>query len=116
MKNTESILKNIQNLKKSASDEISNDSQKSDLEDWRIKYLGRNGELSSLMKIMKDISPDEKRIIGPKLNQLKNDLNHLFESFQLNNSQTQKYADNFDITLPGRNISHGTFASDNFDH
>ena len=29
MKNTESILKNIQNLKKSASDEISNDSQKS---------------------------------------------------------------------------------------
>ena len=99
MKNTESILKNIENLKKSASDEISNNSQKSDLEDWRIKYLGRNGELSSLMKVMKDIS-DEKRIIGPKLNQLKNDLNHLFESFQLNNSQTQKYADNFDITLP----------------
>ena len=108
MKNTESILINIENLKKSASDEISNNYQKSDLEDWRIKYLGRNGELSSLMKVMKDISPDEKRIIGPKLNQLKNDLNHLFESFQLNNSQTQKYADNFDITLPGRNISHGT--------
>ena len=76
MKNTESILINIENLKKSASDEISNNYQKSDLEDWRIKYLGRNGELSSLMKVMKDISPDEKRIIGPKLNQLKNDLNH----------------------------------------
>ena len=63
MKNTESILKNIENLKKSASDEISINSQKSDLEDWRIKFLGRNGELSSLMKVMKDISPDEKRII-----------------------------------------------------
>ncbi|MQF85188.1 MAG: hypothetical protein FI732_03145, partial [SAR202 cluster bacterium] len=57
MKNTESILKNIENLKKSASEEISTISKKTDLEDWRIKFLGRNGELSSLMKVMKDISP-----------------------------------------------------------
>lgn len=41
------------------------------LELVRIQFLGRKGEIAQLMPLLKDLSTDEKRIIGPALNQLK---------------------------------------------
>ncbi|MBC78680.1 MAG: phenylalanine--tRNA ligase subunit alpha [Chloroflexi bacterium] len=108
MKNTESLLKNIENLEKSASNELKKYTDLNDLEDWRIKFLGRNGELSEMMKVMKDISPEDKRLIGPKLNQLKDNLNKLFENSKISLSDNQSNEDAFDITLPGRNLSYGS--------
>ncbi len=108
MKNTESLLKNIENLEKSASNELKKYTDLNDLEDWRIKFLGRNGELSEMMKVMKDISPEDKRLFGPKLNQLKDNLNKLFENSKILLSDNQSNEDAFDITLPGRNLSYGS--------
>ena len=107
MKNTESIIKNIENLTKSASDKLESSSDLSDLEEWRIEFLGRNGKLSDLMKVMKEIPPEDKKIIGPKLNQLKNHLNDLFEKTKHSNSGNSNNEELFDITLPGRNLSYG---------
>tara|TARA_Y100001970_G_scaffold46985_2_gene59301 strand:+ start:2107 stop:3117 length:1011 start_codon:yes stop_codon:yes gene_type:complete len=108
LKNTESLLKNIENLEKSASNELKKYTDLNDLEDWRIKFLGRNGELSEMMKVMKDISPEDKRLFGPKLNQLKDNLNKLFENSKILLSDNQSNEDAFDITLPGRNLSYGS--------
>tara|TARA_B100000700_G_scaffold141681_1_gene157650 strand:+ start:2154 stop:3164 length:1011 start_codon:yes stop_codon:yes gene_type:complete len=108
LKNTESLLKNIENLEKSASNELKKYTDLNDLEDWRIKFLGRNGELSEMMKVMKDISPEDKRLFGPKLNQLKDNLNKLFENSKISLSDNQSNEDAFDITLPGRNLSYGS--------
>ena len=81
MKNTESILNNIKDLKKSAKDDLKSLAKDIDsLENWRIDYLGRNGQLSSLMKILATIPNEDKKIIGPKINQLKVDLNELFSN------------------------------------
>ena len=108
MKNTESILQNIENLTKSASDKLKDCSNISELEEWRIEFLGRNGKLSELMKIMKDISPEEKRIVGPKLNQLKINLNQLFENTKNSTLDNFNKEENFDITLPGRELLYGS--------
>lgn len=108
MKNTESVLKNIENLEKLASTELKKHTNLNDLEDWRIKFLGRNGELSEMMKVMKEISPEDKRLIGPKLNELKDNLNKLFENVKESSSDNLSKEDFFDITLPGRNLSYGS--------
>jgi len=108
LKNTESILKNIENLTKSASDKLKDFSNISELEEWRIEFLGRNGKLSELMKIMKDISPEDKRIVGPKLNQLKIYLNELFENTKNSTLDNFNKEENFDITLPGRELLYGS--------
>ncbi|MGC2310453.1 MAG: phenylalanine--tRNA ligase subunit alpha [Candidatus Babeliaceae bacterium] len=42
-----------------------------ELEQVRIKYLGRHGLLPELVALLKDLSPDEKKIWGPQLNALK---------------------------------------------
>ena len=108
MKNTESVLKEIENLEESASSQLKNNSDSNVLEDWRIKFLGRNGELSELMKVMKEVSSEDKRVIGPKLNQLKDNLNKLFESAKESSAQNQNDENSFDITLPGKNLSYGS--------
>ena len=35
------------------------------LNDIRVSYLGKKGELTSLLKSMKDVSPEERPKVGP---------------------------------------------------
>ncbi|MDG2101927.1 MAG: phenylalanine--tRNA ligase subunit alpha [Dehalococcoidia bacterium] len=111
MKNTESILNNIKDLKKSAKDDLKSLAKDIDsLENWRIDYLGRNGQLSSLMKILATIPNEDKKIIGPKINQLKVDLNELFSNRKDSlDSNFSSIEENYDISLPGRKIELGNY-------
>lgn len=73
------------------------------LELVRIDYLGRKGKLTDLMPLLKDLSPDEKRVAGPHLNSVKQTLDDLFFSKkQQLIDQHLKHQDalleNFDVT------------------
>jgi len=57
---------------------------------------------------MKEVSSEDKRVIGPKLNQLKDNLNKLFERAKESSAQNQNDENTFDITLPGKNLSYGS--------
>jgi len=39
----------------------------------RIEYLGRQGKITSLMALLKDLNLEEKKLYGPQLNQLRQD-------------------------------------------
>ena len=43
-----------------------------EIEDFRIRMLGKKGELNALMEEFKKVAPEAKREIGQKLNELKN--------------------------------------------
>ncbi len=51
-----------------------------ELENVRVKYLGRQGELAELISTLKELSAEEKRVIGPELNALKTELHAAFEA------------------------------------
>ncbi len=51
-----------------------------DLEQIRITFLGRQGNIASLISQFKKLSTEEKKIIGPQLSQLKNDIQQAFEN------------------------------------
>ncbi len=46
------------------------------LNDIRVSYLGKKGELTSLLKSMKDVSPEER----PKVGQMVNDARAIIEA------------------------------------
>lgn len=46
-----------------------------ELETVRVAALGKKGRVSELMKGLGKMSPDERKVMGPKLNGLKDDLN-----------------------------------------
>jgi len=78
------------------------------LEELRLVYLSRNGSIASLFEELKNVSKDEKPLIGKELNQLRklaeekfNEKKSAFEESFTKNSQQ------IDLSLPGRKAELG---------
>jgi len=81
------------------------------LDDVRVAALGKKGEVSKLMSTLGKMTPDEKKVMGPALNGLKNELAGLVETRKaaLENAalEARLATENLDISLPV-NIKTGT--------
>ena len=77
-----------------------------DLEELRIKYFGRKGLLSTVMRGMGKLSEAERPIIGKLANEVRQNLTRAFEevgeSLNKQDREKQLAAEAIDITLPGR--------------
>lgn len=80
-------------------------------EDARVVYLGRNGKLTTLFKMMPTLSEGERPEAGKLINELKARLESELEAkrAQLSTSEveSQLKADAVDVTLPGRPMHKG---------
>ena len=63
--------KKIISLKKKFEDELDKIESLADLEGIRVAYLGKKGSVTDLLKGMKELSNDEKKAFGQKVNELK---------------------------------------------
>lgn len=100
-------LKEIDSLKMRLENELNQINNPKTLEDFRVKYLARKGELNDLFENLKKLSVEEKRIFGPKLNGFKKELEDLF--VQKKNDFDCKNDDSFfDYTLPGKKKEIGS--------
>jgi phenylalanyl-tRNA synthetase alpha chain len=80
----------------------------SDLERFRIAYLGKKGLLTSLMKRLGNLSPEERPEAGQEVNRLKSELTERFE--EARNKILSRKEENLallDVTLPGREPLRG---------
>jgi phenylalanyl-tRNA synthetase alpha chain len=82
---------------------------KEDVENFRIKYLSKKGEISVLFDDFKNVAADQKKEVGQKLNQLKNKAQEKLDSWktQFENSGSSSNAD-VDLTLPAEPIELGS--------
>ncbi len=82
-----------------------------DLEELRIKYFGRKGLLSTVMRGMGKLSEAERPIIGKLANEVRQNLTRAFEevgeSLNQQDREKQLAAEAIDITLPGRRPQSG---------
>ena len=73
-----------------------------ELETFRINYLGRKGKIARLFETLKDLSPDERRLQGQKLNELKQQLGEKIQTkSSFFSSAPVSKEEFFDPTLPG---------------
>lgn len=49
------------------------------LEAWRVAYIGRSGVVSELLRGVKDLSDEDKRIVGKKGNELRRELEEKYQ-------------------------------------
>ena len=98
----------IDKLKKAALDGILSALDIEALEKTRVKYLGRKGELTKILRSLKDLTLEKRREIGPKANQLRRELEETFAT-KLNELKTKnlKLKTELDITRPGHRIKTG---------
>ena len=64
----------IIDLKKELDAELMSAENVADLENIRVKYLGKKGSVTDLLKEMKNLSNEEKKTCGQKVNELKNEV------------------------------------------
>ncbi len=94
------LIKKLEQLKTDAFAELQNISNPQDLEQFKIKYLGRKGIIADCMQELKDVPKEEKPQAGKLANEFKNQLTEA-----VNNSsraavpKTSKIIP--DLTLPG---------------
>ena len=86
---------------------ISNSKQ---LEQIRIEFLGKKGQLQGLMKELRNASPEEKPKLGKEINLLKQHIEQTIndKDVSLGSKPFKKSGEIFDTTLPGRIELTGT--------
>ncbi|NEQ97024.1 MAG: phenylalanine--tRNA ligase subunit alpha [Cyanothece sp. SIO2G6] len=98
----ESQLKGLQSAAQSA---IATATSLDDLETLRIKYLGKKGELSLVLKGMGKLDVAQRPIIGALANQVKEavqgDLERSRTTLEQAQIQAQLAAETLDVTMPG---------------
>lgn len=83
-----------------------------ELNEIRTTYLGKKGPISELSSMMGTLSIEEKKEFGKSLNELKTEVNHLFENVKTRLEEeelNQKLkSEKIDITLPSTKINVGS--------
>ncbi len=103
-----SIKDQLLEIEQEAIGALSSINDNSHLEEFRVIYLGKKGQLSLLMKRMGELTKDERPEFGKLANRIKGDLTRLFEATKqkITDAGTGQYK-TFDVTLPGRRPSRG---------
>ncbi len=102
----------MENIKNQMNDAFSNINNLSELESLRINYIGKKGIITELYSKMKDLSNDEKKEYGMKVNELKELFNTKYDLLKnkLNEKSLNEKLESemIDVTLPGYNLKTGS--------
>ncbi len=103
----------IKSLRESLAQELSGALNLVDLDKIRVAYLGKKGSVTGLLKGMKDLSNEERKEFGKKVNELKNSAADAIEDKlkELKEKEIQAEIDampEFDITTPA-DLERGSY-------
>ncbi|MDI6783217.1 MAG: phenylalanine--tRNA ligase subunit alpha [bacterium] len=96
----------LDGLKSLAVTQIQQAKSNDEIEQLRVKYLGRKGELTAVLRNLGSYKPEERPLIGKQANELKNEIAGLLDArlqelaSQLAQGKIEKEA--IDVTIPGR--------------
>lgn len=77
-----SLLEEITQLKQQCLSTLKTINSLDSLEQFRITFLGRQGTIAQLMPRLKELSLEDKKIIGPAMNNLKQEVQETFDAKQ----------------------------------
>lgn len=101
----------VNSLLENAKKEVAALQSSRDLADLKVKYLGKTGEVTALLKGMKDIPSQMRAEFGKTVNVLKEQVTALFDEREtaIKKEEMQKSfeKDAVDITLDGKKVSFG---------
>lgn len=100
----EAILSNAKN-------ELSQTQNARELDAVRVKYLGKKGELTAILKGMKNVAPEERPVIGQLVNDVRAELEKALEkqAEKLEQSALEEKlkSETLDVTMPSEEITLG---------
>ncbi len=103
--------KTLEEIRKETAEKISSSATVEALDEIRVSILGKKGELTQILKSMKDIAPEERPKVGQMVNEVRALLEENIEAKkkELNRKLlTEKMKrETIDVTLPGTKLMRG---------
>jgi phenylalanyl-tRNA synthetase alpha chain len=109
------LIDRIQGLEEQSAKHVNEIKSKQELEELRVGLLGKKGELTEILKNLKDLSVDDRKVLGQKANALKDRITGMMaekeKELDLHQAkQLIKSTANFDFTLPGTGSPSGSLS------
>ncbi len=103
------MLQQLDELKSRALNELSGTGSPKELEEWRVRYLGKKSELTIFLRSLPELPLEERRKVGAYANQLKAALEDSLRQKEqtLRELQLAGTRGEIDITLPGHPFPAG---------
>ena len=102
----------VKQIEKSALEELNSCTELKALEETRVKYLGKKGKLTALLKQMGTLSKEERPAIGGMVNSVRDKLEEIISSKEeeLKKEEIAKKleSEKIDVTLPSTKIKRGS--------
>ena len=106
------LLEEIKKIEQEVEKKFENVKDLDQLEELRVKYLGKNGKVKQIFSKMGQVDDDKKPIVGKETNILKNKIQNLYNEIKEKKEKELKEKklkeETIDVTLPGAksNIGH----------
>ena len=101
----------LEQLQRNAETELKAARSQEDLLALRVKYLGRKGSLTQVLRQLGNVPVEERRLLGQFANEIKEGLSAkmdgALEALASRDRGTPLLVERLDVTLPGRRFSLG---------
>src|SRR5229473_7475486 len=101
----------LEEIRSRAMAELGDESTRDQIENVRVRVLGRAGELTTIMRSMRDVPASERPAMGQLVNQIKSEIEaritELLERIDRQALEKSLREERIDVTLPGLHIPRG---------
>lgn len=101
----------LNSLKDTALKELSKIASKEELNELKVKYLGKKGQLTSMLRGLGALSAEERPRIGQIVNEIRNELETIIaqklDAIKQAELSQKLASETIDVTLPGRSVDLG---------
>ena len=109
---TDLSFENLDSIAQQAIDDIRQSDGASALEELRVRYLGKKGELTAQLKHIGSLDPAQRPLFGDKVNQIKKQLSEAIaakkDELELQELAAAIAEQTIDVSLPGRGQKNGS--------
>jgi len=101
------ILNQLRQIEDDARRELATADSLETIEQLRVRYLGKKGALTPILRGLKDLSEDQRRQVGEQANRLKTSIEEIIQQRKEALSGHTSLRSTVDYTLPGRPYYYG---------
>ena len=98
-------------IREKAMENIKNAEQIKDVDELKVKFLGKKGELTAILKGMGKLSPEERPVIGELANKIRSEIEQKIDSakkeLEAKELEHRLEAEAIDVTMPGKKCECG---------
>lgn len=101
----------LNNILQAAKEQLANAATLAEVNDVRVKYMGKKGEVTQILKGMGKLPPEEKKELGQAANKVRNEIEELVNErmaeVKAAAKEAQFKAEKIDVTEPGKAVTAG---------